>query len=378
METRQPHYQLSPELPPTPGPEAGPTFNPAPQESISPQSSDPQVFEAGRYSPETRARMSEAQKGKKRSPETRARMSEAQKGKKHSPETRTRISEAQKGKKRSPESRARMSEAQKGKRVSPETRARMSEAQKGERNPNYGKNPSPETRAKISKANKGKKRSPESRARMSEVHKGKKHSPETKARMSEAQKGKRNPNYGKKPSPETRARISKANKGKKRSPESRARVSEAQKGGKNHRYDRSIDKPRLAIADHVRGESLVQASRNQGFFHTWLGTWKSRHPERFQAIYMEEAAALDQLTIQRAIGAHALGASIREASLSVGMEPDWLPVWKKAHPAEFQRLLDREQSGIGLTRQVLDLRYDENLAATEASRRLELEPDQLD
>ena len=269
METRQPHYQLSPELPPTPGPEAGPTFNPAPQENISPQSSDPQVFEAGRYSPETRARMSEAQKGKKHSPETRAKISEARKGKKHSPESR----------------------------------AKISEAKKGERNPNYGKKHSSETRAKI---------------------------------------------------------------------------SEAQKGKKHHRYDQSIDKVRLAIADHVRGESLAQASRNQGFNHNWLCIWKSKHPERFQAIYMEGAVALDQLTIQRAIGAHALGASIWEASLSVGMETDWLPAWKKAHPDEFQRLLDREQSGIGLTRQVLDLRYDENLAVAEASQRLELEPDQLD
>ena len=235
METRQPHYQLSPELSPTSGPEAGPTFNPAPQESISLQSSDPQVFEAGRHSPETRAKISEANKGK--------------------------------------------------------------------RNSNYGKNPSPETRAKI---------------------------------------------------------------------------GEAQKGKKNHRYDQSIDKVRLAIADHVRGESLAQASRNQGFNPKWLFNWKRNHPERLRAIYMKGAVALDKLTVQRAIGAHALGASIWEASLSVGMGTDWLPAWKKAHPDEFQRLLDREQSGIGLTRQVLDLRYDENLAAAEASRRLELEPDQLD
>src|SRR5437763_786047 len=69
-------------------------------------------------SPETRAKISQALKGKPRkphSPETRARMSEAHKGKSHSPETRAKISAAKKGephKPLTPEHRARMSEAQ--------------------------------------------------------------------------------------------------------------------------------------------------------------------------------------------------------------------------------------------------------------------------
>jgi hypothetical protein len=68
--------------------------------------------------PETKAKSSEALKGKPRkplSPETRARISEAKKGKPRSPETRRKISEAKKGKPRKPHS--------------PETRTRISEAQ---------------------------------------------------------------------------------------------------------------------------------------------------------------------------------------------------------------------------------------------------------
>jgi hypothetical protein len=84
------------------------------------------------FTPEQRAQISETLKGKPRSPETRAKISEAKKGKARSPETRVRISETLKGKPRSPETRAKISEAKKGKPHkphSPETRVRISEAQ---------------------------------------------------------------------------------------------------------------------------------------------------------------------------------------------------------------------------------------------------------
>jgi hypothetical protein len=103
------------------------------------------------------------------------------------PETKAKSSEALKGKPRkplSPETRARISESKKGKPLSPETRARISEAKKG-------KPRSPETRRKISEAKKGKPPhkpfTPEHRAQISKMLKGKPHSPETRARISEAQ-----------------------------------------------------------------------------------------------------------------------------------------------------------------------------------------------
>ena len=77
----------------------------------------------------------------------------------HSPETRAKMSAAHKGKKNhnygktlSPETRAKISAATKGKTRSPETRAKMSAALKGENHPFYGKSRSPETRAKMSAA----------------------------------------------------------------------------------------------------------------------------------------------------------------------------------------------------------------------------------
>ena len=188
---------------------------------------------------------------------------------------------------------------------------------------------------------------PPARAEANQTRKGRRQSPETRAKISEAQKGK-------KLSPETKAKISKANKGRKRSPETKAKIGEANKGKKHYLYDQNIDKVHLAIVAHVRGELISQASRNQGFNVEWLGSWKRRHPERFQAIYMEEAAALDQLTIQRAIGAYILGLSPEEASF------------------------DRDQSGIGLARRALRLCYDEDLSTAEASQELGLEPGWLD
>ena len=90
-------------------------------------------------------------KGLKCSPETRAKLSAAQKGNTkhaghiHSPEARTKMSEAAKGKPKSLEHRAKMSAARKGKTLSPEHRAKLSAVKKG-------RTFSPETRAKLSAA----------------------------------------------------------------------------------------------------------------------------------------------------------------------------------------------------------------------------------
>ena len=120
-------------------------------------------------SPETRAKLSLVNKGRKNGPfstEHRANLSAAKKGKRRgppSPEHRAKISASNKGKTQSPEHRAKISAAKKGKTHSPETRAKMSEAHRG-------KTHSPEARVKLSIANKGKRLSPETRAKMSKAH----------------------------------------------------------------------------------------------------------------------------------------------------------------------------------------------------------------
>jgi hypothetical protein len=115
---------------------------------------------------------SEQKRGRTLSPDAKAKISEALRGKPRkpfTPEHRARIGKAKKGKPRSPETRAKISEALRGKPhkpFTPEQRAQISETLKG-------KPPSPETRAKISEAKKGKPHKP--------------HSPETRVRISEAQ-----------------------------------------------------------------------------------------------------------------------------------------------------------------------------------------------
>ena len=108
-------------------------------------------------------------------------------------------------------------------------------------------------------------------------NKGKSLSAEHKANISRSMKGKKH-------SPEHRAKLSRANKGKKHSPKTKAKQSRANKGKKHHSYDQNIDEVRLAIAAHVRGESMSQASRDQGFHEDWLGGWSRNHPERFRML----------------------------------------------------------------------------------------------
>ena len=122
----------------------------------------------GKLSPEARANLSAAHKGKIITPEHRSKLSKAMKGRIISPETRAKISAAHKGKSFSPETRAKLSDARRGKPLSPEHRAKISEGLRGNKHPLYGKTHSVETRAKISAAHKGKTHSAESRAKMSE------------------------------------------------------------------------------------------------------------------------------------------------------------------------------------------------------------------
>jgi hypothetical protein len=88
------------------------------------------------------------------SPEVRAKISAANKGRKFPPmseETRRKMSESRKGRKNSPEAIAKTAAALRGRKASPETRAKLSMAHKGQI-PTFGKGAkhTPETRAKMS------------------------------------------------------------------------------------------------------------------------------------------------------------------------------------------------------------------------------------
>ena len=174
------------------------------------------------------------------SPETRAKMSAANKGRKHTPEACTKISAAHRGRKFSPETRAKMSESGKRKVITPEHRAKLSTcARKNGNRTNLGREFSPEWRANLSAAQKGKPKHLSPAAQSALIAKNKKRvwTEEMRAKASAAHKGQTNPNKGKKLklSAETRAKLSAARKGrtpwkgKHHSPESRARMSEAAK-----------------------------------------------------------------------------------------------------------------------------------------------------
>lgn len=111
-----------------------------------------------RFSPESLARMSRAQKGLKkppRTPEHLARLAAANRGVKRRPESVERSRQARIGMKQTAEHKARISAALRGRAAHPNTIA----ARKG-------KNLSSEHRARIAAANTGKKHSEETRAKL--------------------------------------------------------------------------------------------------------------------------------------------------------------------------------------------------------------------
>ena len=128
-----------------------------------------------KLSPEARAKISAAQRGKARSRATIEKISAAHKGKRLSAEQVARLVAAHKGKRASLETREKMSAARRGRKVSPEIVAKVAAAQRG-------KFVSDETRAKLSLAHIGRRASPETRAKMSATHRanppflGRKHS----------------------------------------------------------------------------------------------------------------------------------------------------------------------------------------------------------
>jgi group I intron endonuclease len=171
-------------------------------------------------SEETKAKMSQAQKGRTHTEETKKQISETKKGHEVSETTRTKIGETQKGRTLSEEHRQKVSEAMKGHEVSENTRAIISEALKGNTN-SEGRTYSEETCRKISEALEGNTNA-----------KGHKRSEETKTKISKSLKGRPAHNRGKPMSEAQKAKIGKANKGRIHTEESRRHMSEAHKGKK--------------------------------------------------------------------------------------------------------------------------------------------------
>jgi len=125
--------------------------------------------------------------------EVTAKRSAAQTGIKkgpHSPETKAKISASNKGKKLSPETKAKLSQARKGKKGAPRTPEWLTKIQETKRRngTNKGRKLSPEHKAKLSAAGKGRKLSLEHRAKISAAAKGRKTSPETRAKISAAKR----------------------------------------------------------------------------------------------------------------------------------------------------------------------------------------------
>ena len=128
-------------------------------------------------------------------------------------EMRARVSEANTGKKRTSEQRANISAAQVERFKDPAEREKISASKRGEKHPNYGKHRSAETRKRISEAHKGKTFTPEHCEHISEAKKGQIPSDETRDRMSEARRGEKNHNYGKPRDPKTCSKIGAAQRG---------------------------------------------------------------------------------------------------------------------------------------------------------------------
>lgn len=133
--------------------------------------------------PETRAKISAGNKGKKMSPEAIERVAAANRGRVPSAEHRAKISKAHKGRKFSDETRARMSLGQKGRKHTEESLKKISEASKRHKH-------SPDSIEKIRIGNLGKNagktHTEEAKRKVSEFQKGRPKSAETKAKMAEA------------------------------------------------------------------------------------------------------------------------------------------------------------------------------------------------
>ena len=131
-----------------------------------------------------------------------------------SAETRAKISEANKGRLPSEATLEKLSKSLTGKPKSTEHRRKISEANKGKWQPPYAVQLTAEANRGRQGWNKGKPLSEEHKQKIAEAKKGKPHSAEHRRKLSEANRGKPPWNKGKTLSKPTRQKLSKAKKGK--------------------------------------------------------------------------------------------------------------------------------------------------------------------
>lgn|SRR5216684_260486 len=179
--------------------------------------------------PETREKIRQGHLGKKNTLEHNEKVRQANLGKKLSPEHRAKIGQAHLGSKRSLETRERIRQGNLNR--SPEARAKAIEASRQanlgrkhtpeqiEKNRQAQLNRSPESNEKFSQVNLGRKHTTEARANMGRSHLGYKHTPEAIERMRQSQA-----------SPELRERKRQASLGRKMSPETIAKRSATRTG----------------------------------------------------------------------------------------------------------------------------------------------------
>lgn len=153
-------------------------------------------------------------RGCKQSPETRAKISAAMKGRVFTAEHKARIAAANQGRTHSPATIAKLCQIaqerlpQTGTPCAPETRAKISAALTGEKHPQFGKPLSEATRRKIGEQSKGR-----------QSFLGRSHSEETKEKMRMAR-------LGKKLSEEAKAKVGAANRGREHTEADKAKMRE--------------------------------------------------------------------------------------------------------------------------------------------------------
>ena len=135
-----------------------------------------------RLSDSHKKHIAESHTGKVRSEDFKASM----RGHPVSPEARAKISMANRGKTPSDSARQAMAEAQRGRKHSEETKAKM--RANGNRGRKFGP-VSEERRQRMAEASRGRKHGPETLAKLSAAHKGKPKSDDHRKKMSEARKG---------------------------------------------------------------------------------------------------------------------------------------------------------------------------------------------
>jgi hypothetical protein len=255
-------------------------------------------------------------------------------GRQHSPESRAKMSAARKGRPGrplSPEHRAKISKAKMGRPLSPEHRAKVSEAQKG-------RTLSPEHRAKISKANKGKKRSPETRSKMAAARRGRALSPESRAKISAALTGR----PGHTLSPESRAKISAAKKGVPRSPETVAKMSAGRKGGRYVPRE-LVDQVEAILDQHAAGRPPAVArpepatSSGHALPAIWIGA--AGDPVYIDGLQLKPLTRSQYTLIAAMLDAGQEGMSSKQLSdLKLGGWRESLSTLKGSHPV-WERIL---------------------------------------